>query len=58
MTSSANSDKVQAAVKVLLRAPTLSVPEGMRLAKFSRKLLTLLFVAVYGEPSQVEQRRY
>ena len=33
--NSAGSDKVQAAVKVLIRAPTLSVPEAMTLAKFS-----------------------
>lgn len=35
MTSSADSDKVQAAVKVLIRAPTLSVPEAMRVARIS-----------------------
>jgi hypothetical protein len=33
--NSAGSDKVKAAVKVLIRAPTLSVPEAMRVAKFS-----------------------
>ena len=33
--NSASSDKVKAAVKVLIRAPALSVPEAMRVAKFS-----------------------
>ena len=32
---SADSDKVKNAVKVLIRAPTLSVPEAMKLADFS-----------------------
>ena len=32
---SADSDKVKRAVKVLIRAPTLSIPEAMKLADFS-----------------------
>ena len=35
--NSAGSDKVKAAVKFLIRAPTPSVPKAMRVAKFSDK---------------------